>query len=650
MSLILLDYGNPNPFRGIIGRPRHLAWPVHVYRVTLPTPPANRPTLNAFERVILTLIDVANIRDIETLAEETCLPQDLVQCVLLRLQDKGYINRYNEIIIGRRDDWMNTNHHSERFATACLFRELATGKILPYIQFLDNTPLQKKEGNHNLYRRIPGCQTHTKSPPSPRDVIVALRSMQKKVTAFWSELRMPSLQQIMIAADTELYYLDCPIAIQKSDGEFRIADPFGNGFSLQLESAFSSLLEKDEELRQWFMNWKIGLAPEEIVNSSASSKEPYDNDLNRARYPNLVSCLRPGRHRRYRSIEQIHAALEWALFYTCVEREYFSAVQELKLTNQSEHTLLLQEAAQKLSLELPEKGFFPIREGKLNDFLGGKAELVTVLSLCLLMAAADTAHPLRRIAAAYPDFITRLLELKKARDELAHGAVNMRPADVELPEDRFMREILTALLPAVRFSDLRHPAADIETLSDILLAARTSIQSEFGFALFNRLGDNLQNRLIACEQFWLSCKDGDDALPLVCDLYAAMQIAFRKSLLGLLPPDISESEYIAIAQQKAKESSLGDLPECFLTVKRSAVRETLSGHDQTLQACFIAFLLVSNPETLLAIAQIQPSFVTDVARVVKLRRHGNEPLPMPKREIVSVRRAAYTTIKKILEA
>ena len=27
--LKLLDYGKPNPFSGIIGRPRNLAWPVH---------------------------------------------------------------------------------------------------------------------------------------------------------------------------------------------------------------------------------------------------------------------------------------------------------------------------------------------------------------------------------------------------------------------------------------------------------------------------------------------------------------------------------------------------------------------------------------------------------------------------------------------
>ena len=33
--LKLLDYGKPNPFSGIIGRPRNLAWPVHAYRVAL---------------------------------------------------------------------------------------------------------------------------------------------------------------------------------------------------------------------------------------------------------------------------------------------------------------------------------------------------------------------------------------------------------------------------------------------------------------------------------------------------------------------------------------------------------------------------------------------------------------------------------------
>ena len=66
--LKLLDYGKPNPFSGIIGRPRNLAWPVHVYRVTLPKVSNDGDGLNAFERVILKLLDLFGVLHADDLA------------------------------------------------------------------------------------------------------------------------------------------------------------------------------------------------------------------------------------------------------------------------------------------------------------------------------------------------------------------------------------------------------------------------------------------------------------------------------------------------------------------------------------------------------------------------------------------------------
>lgn len=654
MSLILLDYGRPNPFGETLGRPRRLAWPVNVYRVTLPKESKEDEKLNPFELVILKLIDAGAGRDAETLAQETCLPKDLVHCVLLRLRDKEYIDEYNQIITQQRDKWSDQTRKQPEYTTACVFRELATAKILPYLHFLKDNPLTKREPEEEeekrYYRHIRWNEDYRKCVPTPHDVVAALRAMQKRTRAFGKELRLPSVQLITIVKESELYYLDCPIAIQKSDGEFRISDPFGNGFSLVLESAFSCLLEKDKELRDWLMAWKMSLSNRGQDSQSAVQREPYDNDANWAHYPKLLQILRLGRGKQFRSIEQIYAAIEWALFYCCAQRSYALAVQQLKLTNQSEHPALLRKAAEDLSLELPPAGLFPVRDGKLNDFLEGKAELGTVVSLALLMAAGDPIHPLRRLAAAHPDFILRLLKIKKNRDELAHGVGGVRPTYVELPEEAFMREVVTALLPTVRFADRLVAGVDRDAVSDSVLDARTSIQGEFGFALFNRLGANLQDRLIAAERFWLFCKQEDNAIAFACDLYAAVQAAFRKCLTGALPPDVRESEYVANAKKKAEVHGLGDLPECLLMVKRTAIRETLLGNDQTLQSCVVAFLLVASEEILNAIAQIQPSFIADVTLVIERRGHGNEPLLLPKEEIRPLRKAAYTTIKTLLEA
>ena len=68
--LRLLDYGKPAPYGATNGRPRHLAWPLHAYRVTLPRVLDVGNGLNAFERVILKLLDAAGRMDADALAAQ----------------------------------------------------------------------------------------------------------------------------------------------------------------------------------------------------------------------------------------------------------------------------------------------------------------------------------------------------------------------------------------------------------------------------------------------------------------------------------------------------------------------------------------------------------------------------------------------------
>ena len=83
--LKLLDYDKPNPFGGIIGKPRKLAWPVNAYRVTLPKVSGTDDGLNAFERVILKLLDAVGVMDADELAAETRIPLDLVKGIKFKV-------------------------------------------------------------------------------------------------------------------------------------------------------------------------------------------------------------------------------------------------------------------------------------------------------------------------------------------------------------------------------------------------------------------------------------------------------------------------------------------------------------------------------------------------------------------------------------
>jgi len=654
MSLKLLDYGRPKPFGETIGRPSRLAWPVNAYRVTLPKASDDGDGLNPFERVILKLLDAVGAMGARALADETRIPPDLVKGILLRLRDRALIDEHNVILKRRGDNHEGQEEKVPVFVTALLFRELVTGKILPFLHLLDDTnPLQKKEDEDKYFRLIHWDDAHKKNPPAPRDVISALRAMQKRSKAFGNDDKIPAVQQITIVPQPEMHYLDCPIAIQKSDSEFRIADPFGNGFSLILESAFEQLLEQDSKLTGWLSKWKEALRnprPPKPDDPDARPKEPFENDTNWHRYPKLVATMRPSRNTPFRPISKIHASLEWALFYACCRRPFEDAIGKLKFTGQSEHSALLENAAQSVRLELPEFGFRPIPAGKLLDFRNHQAELGTVLAIAILQAEKDESHPLRRIASSHPDLISRLLGIKRKRDEKGHGKGGPDAPEEELPDEPFMRKTVHALLPDIGFADMSVAGSDKDARADSLLDARASIQSEFGFKAFHRLGPNLQDRLIHAERFWLSRKDGVDALVFACDLYAAVQSAFGKQLVGKLPPDVSDSEFVNVAGKKSADANLCEaLPECLRTVKTMAIRQTLQGDGQTLGSCVIAFLLMSDSDTLRVIADSQPSFMRDIENVIARRRHGNEPLPLPKEDIGELRKASYSTIKTLSE-
>lgn len=649
--LRLLDYGNPNPFSSIIGKPRKLSWPVNVYRVTLPKVSNDRDGLNAFERVILKLLDAVGVLDADELAAETCIPLDLVKGILLRLQDKGFIDEYNAIVMQKHNDGLNDEENAPLFVTALLFRELVTGKILPFLHWLDDeNPLQKKEGEEKDFRSIRWDATYKRNTPTQRDVINALRVMKKRAAVLGMEEKVPLVQQITITAEPELYHLDCPIAIQKIDSEFRVADPFGNGFSLILEKAFEQLLEREDNLAEWLLTWKQQLSSFRPEKQNVRPTEPFETDANWQRYPKLIASLRPASNVAFRTLAKIHASIEWALFYSCGVRPSKNVITTLRFTEQSQHAALLVQAVQTIGFELPSQGFRPIREGKLREFEAGGAYQEMVLAIAILQARDDARHPLRQLVSEYPDLINRLLAINAKRNEKAHGKGGADVPQQEPTDDPFMRTVVHFLVPDIVFADNPAAVPDRDAQGDAILDARASVQAEFGFKLFNRLGMNLQERLVHAERFFLSCHDEDDASAYVGDLYAAAQVSFEKVLAGRLPPDTCDAQLIGTAQSKAVEAELCDaLSESLRTVKTQAVRQTLQGGSQSLGACVIALLLVSDEDALTAIHDVQPTFVDDMTNLITWRGHGNEPLPLSKAEITNLRKAAISTIKTLIE-
>ncbi len=649
MLIRTLDYGDNEPFSGVIGRARYLAWPVHAYRITIPaTRSAGRGLLNPFERVILNVIDAVGGLDEYALAQETCIPMDLVRTVILRLRDKGLINDDNLIIDRKRSSW-EEEIREENYTSALAFRELIGGRLLPFVQILDDSnPLKTKLVDRRWSLTLDPASSRL-GPPSAKDVISIVTQMKRRSEAYARSTRTPTIAQIRVEREPEDYLLDCPIAIQSHDAEFRIADPFGTGFSRALEHVFSHRLETDEKLQEWMTNWRQSLSASKARDGGESRRrEPFDTHEIRRRYPKLVHALIPSRGAQHRSVEDIYASLEWALYYTCEMYDPQLAIRRLKQETGNDYSQWLSGIAEGLGFEVPRHGFRPVPNGKFDDYLNQKPEMETVLGIALLQAGTDHEHPLRRIASVYPDFIERIRTLASDRGARAHGKHVTVANEAQLESDPFMRESISALLPAIQF-DSNAKSTDAGSQADLRLDARTGLQGAFGYQSFNKLGLSAQASLLAAEQFWLDCKDGDDARAFISNLYSALQGVLREFLSGTAPVGAREGEYKKQAGVKADLAGLGRLPHELASVSPRRIRETLQGNDLSVGASVIALLLTASEEVLKEIANSQPDFLVVIADIHAKRGHANQPAPMQKADAGKLRKSAISTVRTLLE-
>lgn len=656
MQAKLLDYGRVNPFGQIVGRPKNLAWPVRAYRVTLPQMKNDSSCLNPFEILILKFLTVDPHISVLQLKEETCLPEDLLHGIICRLQDRGFLDQYCAVVEEKKKEWQNAlEETSDNYVTAIVFQDVYSNKLLPFLHYINDRPLKKITDEDVLksHKRLSFDFNKEYSAPTPLEVIVAIREMKTLELHRNQVTASPRLQQIRVLPNPEIYYLTCPIAIQQSDGDFRIADPFDRGYSSLLEKVFSEILEKDSFLYDWFNNWQKSLHDESYINNN-ERRYPFDTPALRSKFPALIQNLIPARGMKYRSIRKIYASLEWALFYFCKQFSYESTLGILELTSQIEMPNKLAKISRELGFNKYVPGFCYVKPGKILDFRNGQAEMPMGIALILMLSKESSVRlALLKIAKKYPDFFDRIHEIKSRRDRIEHGNVK-NFSDTALTNDVFMTDIVSILHPEIIFdntNDDRQESYRVQFF-DQNFAGRIYVQEYYGIAVFNKMGENLQQRLISAESFWHDLGQSqhcEDAMPFVCNLYAATQIAFKKHLYRNLPPDILDSEILTTAENKAKNVGFLKIPDCIRGTRISMVRQTIQSQDQTLGAAVLAFLIIADEETLTMIYNRQPDFLDAINEIIMARGHGNQILPLEVGGVEKLRKKVYTTVKTLLE-
>ncbi len=640
----VLDFGKRDFDNGSFARPRTLIWPVAAHRVTFPSPRSKRiECLNVFEAVLLRLIDADGMTDADKLAADSCMPLDFVKSVLLRLEDQGYLDERGLPKNNRLT--LNDDHDYE---TGILFRELVSGQILPYV-LSGSKPKTRliRQGGYTWTMR----QSVSKSPSiCAKEVVSAMRQHKRHAKAYGIETFLPSETSIRVSDGFELYNLECRIGVRPIDYEFRIANPFGKGWALALERVFLEEADRDDNLEKWLSNWRTSLIGDEEATNIESNSRPYESDLIRSSYPNLVYSLKSAEE--YGSIGQIFAAIEWALYYSNEKRGSRDQVNLINVVGLRKAVSLVEDAAISIGLTIPESGIPRMHDGDIERYLEGSPNLSSALAISLLQAEGSEGHPLRAIAAKSPGFLKKLIRVKTARDSREHGR-GIAGTSVNQRYISLMQDVVSSLLPEVLFEESGAKNSAPVSFDSGAMRARNNLVSYFGTKEFNiELSPISQDRLLNAERMFIAFGDSSNATPILNALYAALQYELIKRIPASLSIPTTQEEIIEEANAKCRELGISELSDSLRSVRYRYLKATLQGveNNTTLGAAAIAFLLNAETSTLRDVLVQDSSFFESVGELTTQRGHGNESREMSLEEIVGYRESSYRALNALVSA
>lgn len=668
----VLDFTRPEQTAEAVGKPRELVIRCDGYRVTLPTSRSGEVLENPFERVVLRLLDLRRY-DVDDLALETCLPGDLVRFILLRLVDKGYLDeRHNLLDAGRAalNKLDRTEQSAVDYSTHLVFREQITGTLLPMLVSTNDLPLLEAEDGERLaifvgssaanagrrnstkriYPRVLGQKVGSNTAPALREIEAVLARMNQRARVLGNAGQTrPVGHGILITAEPEPYLLRCNQVIQKFDSDWRITDPFGQGYSVDLERAYRDLLDRDENENEKLVGWLTQIATQATPRPGVTpTVRTYGDPRNDEFYPELVRSLR---------LAQWYGAVEWALFYLNHCNDLTQAVQLAKVRTAAENETAVFEAAQDLGFTVDAQllhGLVDLRDGRISAFHEGSAAMATVLPLAFLSASQNPGHPLLGLAEEMPELVEVVVHLKSQRDDELHHKTSAPKGDGPLasPMAPWTLQLVRTLLPTFSFDGELENALPRSSSVDDRLDARLKLQLEFGRAVFASWPSELQDNLLDSELAWLALGDDEplDASTFVNRLATATQSAFRHALDRMPLGTQVESDYAAVAARRAVGHGFGPLPDSLRMLKHRKVENSFYGGPGTLGSVIAAYLVRADGTDLTRLERHRGNLLCDLDRLIRLRGHGNRRVDIDRQDCDSLRRGIYTIIRSLLES
>jgi len=646
-----------------------ILWPCHAFTVSIPH--KRKHDLNIFEETILKLTWIET-GDANKIAEITCLDKELVSFIQNRLyhmdlvDDRRNITKKGHILLEKWNNDFEENVEYE-YAAVTVFVDLLNGNLLPYIhtgclehqniRWIDEKFIEVNLGTtgkpkHVTCRRIrPGKSSFWNFIPTPKDIVKTVREFRKKynryvfMTKGISQAPPPLTiaDAITVHDKPELIYLHCVALIQVGNSSLLVTDGVGFGFS----ERFANYLT----IQDW--KWIINLKNKGVIDKIGVKNRTDNNFSNKSyKYSEISKKLKYSqialdkikdivpdssnyeyefKREIENGIKNLYAALEWALRQVVANNPVPEWEQFFSNQNFRDNEKLLYGFAKKVGFSLNEKNqkLLQVKPGAIRQIEHGKVELQPLLALAIAGANSKAIHPLHNLAKNHPGFLNYALRLKRYRDPIEHGGTEKLNIDKEILEELSTTtiSIITTLIPDI-VNDLDEGVGkepDIDIHQD-RLKAEIELEKKFGTALLYEMNNDTKEQLIRSEMM-LARYDNGKAIEIIkCYYSAVQQILFDITMDRRIENEKNSMKDEAIEKivQFGFYPAPDAIPEQISTVNTKRLFRTIQGSNTTLGAHLLAIFLLGSENELLQLQKSYPEFVDFVAKLIKLRGHGNQ--------------------------
>ena len=649
-------------------------WPCHAFNISIPQ--KKKSGLNVFEETVLKITEIES-GDTEKIALLTCLEKELVAFIQNRLNQLGLLNdRYELSEHGQEllNEWQNKSDGNLEYTVATVFVDLLSGKLLPYvsteqlsykkisrigdngfIDFLINPTNEKSRVSARQIR--PAKDSFWKAVPDSNDIIRAIREFKKKYKrhALLNQgvdqypPPVPMAEAISLHENPELVYLHCNVLIQIGNSDLLVTDGCGFGFS---ESFANYLTSQD-----W--KWVIDLKNKGVIdrlNSNQSNEEAEDESSaadGLKNYPRIARPLR--RAQEYLSdaekievdssndeqefarltglaVVALYEAIEWALRFVVSDNPVTHWERLFSSQSYRENDKILRSFATKIGFDVSDsvKALLQVKPGKIRAVDRGVSEMQPLLALAIAGAINDPNHPLNHLAIEDSGCLSFINALKEVRDPVSHGSstdVELSPETLEGYRDRTTR-LIQSLIPDITEDAYTAKTKQERDIDQIRLKARIELDKSLGLGFVQAVSPSLREELVKVTILSQRTTLDNEQLQRYINLLASiMQLSLLEVAKDRRKIVKNRNKLRDEAIEKIVQSGLvpasDAIPVQISTVNADRLYRATQGSSTTLGAQLLALCLLASEGELLVLKRCFPNCFELIAKLIKLRGHGN---------------------------